>query len=80
MFKIIKDNVTVDFESKYASYKTEDGQILEVDLHLGEYSHDGEKYFTLDWIEPIENSYDIENQDELIEALYEYLIAKYPVV
>jgi len=41
-------------------------------------NHFGEDILILDYIEPMDNTYDIEDRDELVEKLYDYLVDKYP--
>jgi hypothetical protein len=74
--KINEENLSVDVDNSYASYTLENGDVLEVSLYFGKTNHFGEELEVLDYIEPIENSYSIENENDYIEALYEYLIDK----
>ncbi len=71
--KINEKNVLINLEDNYASYKLENGDILEVSLNFGQTNHFGEELEVLDYIEPMENGYSIENEEDYVEALYEYL-------
>ena len=73
MEKIIKENIIISEDKNSISYTFKDGSVLEAKIIWGSTNHFGEDFETIDYIEKVENSFEIKNEEEYIEEIYTIL-------
>lgn len=71
MEEINKEKIEVSDDKNYVSYTLSNGDVIEADIIWGITNHLGENIETLDYLEKVDNAYQVKNADAYIEKIYD---------